>query len=71
MNFRLATRMVLSRDRKLLVGVKTAASGPLIRVEAGRFGKTSCADILPDRTTASWLFAVVNAVVNEPDVRQL
>ena len=50
---------------RLLVGVKTAASGPLIRVEAGRFGKTSCADILPDRTKAAWLFAVVSAVVNE------
>jgi hypothetical protein len=64
-NFRLATRTALSRDRRLLVGVLTASSGPLIRIEAGRFGKTQHADILPNRAAAAWSFAVVN----EPDVR--
>jgi len=49
----------------LLVGVLTASSGPLIRIDAGRFGKTQHADILPNRAAAAWSFAVVN----EPDVR--
>jgi len=51
----------------LLVGVLTASSGPLIRIEAGRFGKTQHADILPDRAAAARPFAAVN----EPDVRRL
>jgi len=67
MNFRVATRTALSRDRRLLVGVLTASSGPLIRIEAARFGKTQHADILPNHAAAARPFAVVN----EPDVRRL
>ena len=67
MHIRLATRTSLLRERRLLVKVLTAASGPLIRVDAGRFGKAPCADILPDRAAATRSFAVVN----EPEVREL